>query len=116
MSSSASPQNSVLGTRYILTETALVKAHGLAALAMVVYTVLLGIVMAIKFHHPDFLTTESWLTWGRLRYAHTQGILFGWLGNAFLAFMYYAVPRLAERPVTSRALGWLLFVIWNFGL
>jgi cbb3-type cytochrome c oxidase subunit I/cbb3-type cytochrome c oxidase subunit II len=107
--SSASPQG-------IHTETALVKAHGLAALAMVVYSVLLGIVMAIKFHHPDFLTTEPWLTWGRLRYAHTQGILFGWLGNAFLAFMYYAVPRLAERPITSRALGWLLFVAWNFGL
>jgi cbb3-type cytochrome c oxidase subunit I len=82
---------------------------------MVIYTVLLGITMAIKFHHPDFLTTEPSLTWGRLRYAHTQGILFGWLGNAFLAFMYYAVPRLAERPVTSRALGWFLFAVWNFG-
>src|SRR5262249_25685555 len=80
------------------------------------YSALLGIVMAIKFHHPDFLTTESWLTWGRIRYAHTQGIFFGWLGNAFLAFLYYAVPRLAERPVTNRSLGWLLFIVWNFGL
>jgi len=26
---------------------------------------------------------------GRLRYNHTQGIFFGWLGNAFLAFFYY---------------------------
>jgi cbb3-type cytochrome c oxidase subunit I len=113
---SVGPQDSVLRPHDIRTETALVQAHGLAALAMVIYTVLLGIVMAIKFHHPDFLTTEPWLTWGRLRYAHTQGILFGWLGNAFLAFMYYAVPRLAERPVTSRFLGWLLFIAWNFGL
>src|SRR5437588_5273074 len=97
-----------------LTSVSLVRAHGLAALAMVIYTVLLGITMAIKFHHPDFLTTEPWLTWGRLRYAHTQGILFGWLGNAFLAFCYHAVPRLAGWPVTSHALGWLLFVVWNF--
>jgi cbb3-type cytochrome c oxidase subunit II len=94
----------------------LIRAHGFAALAMVVYSGFLGIVTAIKFHHPDFLSEEPWLTWGRLRYAHTQGIFFGWLGNAFLAFLYYAVPRLAERPVTSRALGWLLFVLWNFGL
>ena len=42
-----------------------------------------------------------WLSWGRLRYDHTQGILFGWLGNAFLAFLYHAVPVLTGRPVTS---------------
>ncbi len=114
--SSFSTEHSALSTQHLETETALVRMHGFAALAMVVYSTLLGIVMAIKFHHPDFLTTEPWLTWGRIRYAHTQGIFFGWLGNAFLAFMYYAVPRLAERPVTSRGLGWLLFAIWNFAL
>src|SRR5438552_900503 len=107
---------SPLSTQRFRTETNLVRAHGFAALAMVVYSTLLGLVMAIKFHHPDFLTAEPWLTWGRLRYAHVQGIFFGWLGNAFLAFMYYAVPRLAERPVTGRGLGWLLFAAWNFGL
>jgi len=36
--------------------------------------------------------------------------------NAFLAFFYYAVPRLANRPVLSRKLGWLLFCIWNFAV
>ena len=70
------------------------------------YVRLLGLVMAIKFHSPDFLGVLPWLTWGRLRYGPHQGIFFGWLGNAFLAFLYYVVPRLAGRPVTSRALGW----------
>jgi cbb3-type cytochrome c oxidase subunit I len=96
------------------TEAGLVRAHGLAALAMVVYSVLLGIAVAVKFHTPDFLGDIPWLTWGRLRYGHTQGIFFGWLGNAFLAFLYHAVPRLAGRPVTSRRLGRLLFFVWNF--
>jgi cbb3-type cytochrome c oxidase subunit I len=68
----------------------------------------------VKFVLPDFLGGASWATWGRLRYNHTQGILFGFLGNAFLAFLYHAVPRLAERPVLSRRLGWWLFGIWNF--
>ena len=95
-------------------ERELIRAHGLAALAMVVYSALLGLTVSLKFHWPDFLGDTSWLTWGRLRYGHTQGIFFGWLGNAFLAFFYHAVPRLAGRPVTSRALGWLLFVVWNF--
>jgi len=96
------------------TESGLIRAHGLAALAMVVYTALLGLTIALKFHSPDLLGDASWLTWGRLRYGHTQGIFFGWLGNAFLTFFYHAIPRLAGRPVTSRTLGWLLFVVWNF--
>ncbi len=98
------------------TETGLVRAHGLAALAAVGYVVLLGLAVAYKFHAPDTMGNAPWLTWGRMRYAHTQGVFFGWLGNAFLAFLYYAVPRLAERSVTSRWLGWLLFVVWNFAL
>ncbi len=98
------------------TEHGLIRAHGLAALAMVVYSALLGLAVALKFHWPDFLGDTAWLTWGRLRYGHTQGIFFGWLGNAFLAFFYHAVPRLAGRPVTSRGLGWLLFAVWNFGV
>ncbi len=98
------------------TETALVRAHGFAALAAVLYAVLLGIAIALKFHWPDFLGDSPAWTWGRLRYGHTQGILFGWLGNAFLAFLYFAVPRLSGRTVTSRTLGWLLFAVWNFAV
>jgi cytochrome c oxidase cbb3-type subunit I/II len=96
------------------TEDRLVRAHGLAALAMVVYSILLGATISLKFHLPEFLGGEAWLTWGRLRYGHTQGIFFGWLGNAFLMFLYHALPRLAGRAVTSRLLGWTLFFVWNF--
>lgn len=94
-------------------EAKLARAHALAALFMLSYVMLLGIAMSVKFHFPDWLSETASLTWGRLRYAHTQGVFFGWLGNAFFAFLYYAVPRLAERPVTSCRLGWLLFVLWN---
>ena len=97
-------------------EAKLIRAHTFAALAMLIYSVLLGLAVALKFNWPDFLGEQEWLTWGRLRYAHTQGIFFGWLGNAFLAFLYHAVPRLTDQPVTSRLLGWLLFVVWNFGV
>src|SRR2546426_5685320 len=95
------------------TDDALVRAHGMAAMVMLVVSVLFGITVSLKFHIPELLGGNAWLTWGRLRYNHTQGIFFGWLGNAFLAFLYYVVPRLADRPVLSRKLGWLLFWIWN---
>jgi cytochrome c oxidase cbb3-type subunit I/II len=94
----------------------LIRAHVFASLATLVISVLFGILVATKFTFPEFLGGHEWLTWGRLRYNHTQGIFFGWLGNAFLAFFYYAVPRLANRPVLSRRLGWFLFCIWNFAV
>src|ERR1700741_1337530 len=94
----------------------LVRAHVFASLVTLVISVLFGIAVATKFSFPEFLGGHGWLTWGRLRYNHTQGIFFGWLGNAFLAFFYYVVPRLANRPVWSRKLGWLLFGIWNFAV
>src|SRR6266481_2485900 len=97
-------------------EYGLIRAHVFASLATLLISVGFGIVVATKFTLPEFLGGHGWLTWGRLRYNHTQGIFFGWLGNAFLAFLYYALPRLANRPVLSRKLGWLLFCIWNFAV
>src|SRR3984957_20639324 len=97
-------------------EYSLIRAHIFASLVTLLISVSFGILVATKFNFPEFLGGHSWLTWGRLRYNHTQGIFFGWLGNAFLAFFYYAVPRLADRPVFSRKLGWLLFGVWNFAV
>jgi cytochrome c oxidase cbb3-type subunit I/II len=97
-------------------EYGLIRAHVYASLVTLVISVLFGLLVATKFTFPEFLGGHGWFTWGRLRYNHTQGIFFGWLGNAFLAFFYYAVPRLANRPVLSRKLGWLLFWIWNFAV
>ena len=97
-------------------EYGLIRAHVFASLVTLVISVLFGILVATKFTFPEFLGGHGWLTWGRLRYNHTQGIFFGWLGNAFLAFFYYVVPRLANRPVLSRRLGWFLFWVWNFAV
>ena len=94
----------------------LIRWHGQAALITVLISALFGFLVATKFTFPTFLGGHAWETWGRLRYNHTQGIFFGWLGNAFIAFCYYVVPRLTNRPVTSRKLGWGIFWIWNFAV
>ena len=99
----------------VRTEHGLIKAHGYAAVAGLVISALFGTMVALKFVWPEFLGSQAWATWGLLRYNHTQGILFGWLCNAFIAFFYHATPRLAGRPVLSRKLGWTLFFVWNIG-
>ena len=91
----------------------LVRAHTYAAFAGLLLASLFGLLVSAKFHAPEFLSALAPLTWGRLRYDHTQGILYAWLGNAFLAFVYYAIPYLTRRPVTSERLGWWMFFIYN---
>ncbi|MGA8043212.1 MAG: cbb3-type cytochrome c oxidase subunit I [Terracidiphilus sp.] len=91
----------------------LIRAHTIASLVGLFLSGLFGLLVSIKFDAPGFLGHHAWDTWGRLRYDHTQGILYAWMGNAFIAFLYYAVPRLTQRPVTSIRLGWLMFWVWN---
>ena len=67
-------------------ESLLVRAHSLAAFATLLLAVCFGILVSLQFVFPDSL--GAFPSWGRMRYAHTQGIMLGWLGNAFIAFMY----------------------------
>jgi cytochrome c oxidase cbb3-type subunit I/II len=94
----------------------LVRAHALASLGGLVIAALFGLLVATKLSVPELLGQSAALSWGRLRMNHTQGVFFGFLGNAALAFAYYATPRLIGLPVTSRRLGWSLFLLWNFGI
>eukprot|EP01132_Coremiostelium_polycephalum_P015807 gene15807-19056_t len=94
----------------------LLKAHALAAVISLFLSAVAGLLVALKLTMPELLGDHASMTWGRLRYDHTQGIFFGWLGNAFLACCYHMVPRLADRPVLSRKLGWAIFFLWNLGV
>ena len=111
---STTPKGQENPLRKEITHNALVRAHGIAAFTMLVLAVTFGIVASLQFFLPE--ATSAVASWGRLRFAHTQGIMLGWLGNAFLAFLYLAVPILSGRPVTRERLGWFLFGLWNFGV
>jgi len=97
-------------------ETRLVYAHGLAAIITLLLAITFGLLAAMEMLFPDLGANHAWLSWGRLRYDHTQGIMLAWLGNAFFAFLYHAVPVLTGRPVTSRRLGEWIFGLWNFAV
>ncbi|MBZ5602624.1 MAG: cbb3-type cytochrome c oxidase subunit I [Acidobacteriia bacterium] len=97
-------------------ETRLVYAHGLASIIVLFVSLLFGFFASLEMAAPDSLGASPWLTWGRLRYDHTQGIMLGWLANAFFAFLYHAVPLLTGRRVTSVRLGQWIFGLWNFAI
>ena len=77
---------------------------------------LVGLLVSIKFHNPDFLGQTSWLTFGRLRPVHVNGVIFGAFSTPVLGLLYYLVPRLCGRRMAKEHWGWWLLVGWNIFL
>jgi cytochrome c oxidase cbb3-type subunit I len=75
-------------------------------------TILIGLTMAIKFVYPEFLGGISWLSLGRIRPIHTNGVLFGWLLAANMGLSYYVVPRLTGVKLFSEKLGLATLGLW----
>ncbi len=53
---------------------------------------LVGLLVSIKFPYPDFLGETSWLTFGRLRPVHVNGVIFGAFSTPVLGLLYYLHP------------------------
>jgi len=77
---------------------------------------LVGLLVSIKFDYPDFLGGISWLTFGRLRPVHVNGVIFGAFSTPVLGLLYYLVPRLCARRMAAERLGWPLLWAWNLFL
>ena len=54
-----------------------------------------------------------YLTYGRLRPLHVNGMLFGWLLAADMGLTYYIVPRLCGVKLWSEKLGVATAALWN---
>lgn len=90
------------------------KGFMLSAVLWLFISTAVGLIVAIKFVYPDFLGGVSWLTFGRLRMVHVNGVIFGWLSMAYIGSFYYIVPRLTGVPLYSERLANLTLWLWNF--
>jgi cytochrome c oxidase cbb3-type subunit I/II len=75
-----------------------------------------GIIMAIKFIVPTFLVDSALDTFGRIRPAHVNGLLFGFLSSGLIGAMYYVAPRLSHVSLYKPILGKISAVLWNVGV
>ena len=64
-----------------------------------------GEYLGIKFVAPD-ADHLSWLSFGRLRPVHTNGVFWGWSSLAMLGLAYYVIPRVGNNKLYSLKLGW----------
>lgn len=83
------------------------------ALVWLTFFPLVGVLVSIQFHNPEFLGGISWFTFGRLRPVHTNGVIFGSFTTAFIALLYYFLPRLCGTQLYKAEWGWALLWMWN---
>ena len=75
-----------------------------------------GLIMAIKFFVPTFLVDSSFDSFGVIRPAHVNGLLFGFLSSGLIGAAYYVLPRLAKVQLYKPNIGKLAAVLWNVGV
>ncbi len=86
-------------------------------ISSVAYFFIVGIVavtIAAKFVWPSLLGSVQYLTYGRLRPLHVNGMLFGWLLSADMGLTFYLVPRLCGVKLWSEKMGVATAALWNF--
>ena len=75
-----------------------------------------GMIMAIKFFVPTFLVDAAFESFGRIRPAHVNGLLFGFLSSGLIGIMYYIVPRLSKTSLYKPNIGKFTAVFWNIAV
>ena len=91
----------------------LVCCYFLAALAYMAVSLLGGLLMALQLINHNPLKGIELFSPGRWRMIHTNAIAYGFIANAMLGLLHWAIPRLTQRPVLSSALSWFIFIAWQ---
>jgi len=81
---------------------------------------LIGTVLALlaswKMHSPEFLGNVDWLTFGRVRPAHLNAVIFGFASEAAIGVTLWLVCRLCRTPLLFAWVANLAGVLWNVGV
>jgi cytochrome c oxidase cbb3-type subunit 1 len=91
----------------------LVMWYLLASLLYMAVSLVGGVLFAFQLINHNPLRGLELFSPGRWRMVHTNAIAYGFLANAFLGLLHWAVPRLTLRPVLSTTLSWIIFGAWQ---
>ncbi len=75
----------------------------------------LGLLAALKMHHPWLLADWSWLTFGRVRPAHLNLVAYGWASMAGVGTSLWLMTRLCRVALVYPRLLVVSAMIWNVG-
>ena len=67
-----------------------------SAIAWLLLATALGVLTSFKMHAPDFLSGTAFLTWGRIRPAHLNALIYGWGSMAGMGTAIWLMARLCR--------------------
>ena len=97
-------------------DNSIVKKFALATMIWGIIGMLVGLLVACQLIWPS-LNLTSWLSFGRIRPLHTNGVIFAFVGNGIFTGVYYSLQRLLKTRMWSDKLsninfwGWQLIII-----
>lgn len=74
---------------------------------------LYGLFSAIHLVAPEFFNNIPALVFGRIRPAHVNTVLYGFVVSTLIGSGLYYMPALLRRHLWSEPLAWLSFFLWN---
>jgi cytochrome c oxidase cbb3-type subunit 1 len=75
-----------------------------------------GVYVAAELLWPGIDFGQQWLSFGRLRTLHTNGIIFGFGISALMGTAYYSVQRTSHVTLFAPRLAWFTAVAWQLGV
>lgn len=75
-----------------------------------------GLISSIKLHSPEFLVSEAWTTFGRMRTLHLNIIAYGWAPMAAFGVAVWMLPRLLKTKLIGGRFAIVGGMLWNAGL
>ena len=91
----------------------LMRWHLIASATFYAVALLAGLSYAMQFNNLYPFAGIEWLSPGRVSMVHTNMAAYGFIANAFIAGMLFAIPRLTRQPILSDRLGWVIFGAWQ---
>ncbi len=84
--------------------------------AWLAVSIFLGVIASAKVHSPGFLSSWSFLTYGRVFPAHLNALVYGWGMQAAFAMIIWLMARLSRKECTM--VGTILTAghVWNLGV
>lgn len=76
----------------------------------------LALVASVKMHSPGFLPDWEWLTFGRVRPAHLNTVIYGWGSMAGVGTLLWLEARLCRVRLPLQLLLVVGCVLWNVGV
>jgi cytochrome c oxidase cbb3-type subunit 1 len=83
-------------------------------LAWAIFGMFMGVWAAAQLAWPSLNFDTAWTSFGRIRPAHTSGVIFGFGGNALITTSFHVVQRTSRARLADQLSPW--FVLLGFNL